>query len=475
MLFFFGTQASTDIYFYSIATIGMLIAFLIAIDNSVIIPESIRIREQETEKESQQFLTFFLYLYVAIGIIAIGILLIDPIAIFSSISKFNKVSLTKNIELLYWTIPLCFLMLITTYLIDILASYKYFTLPMIASAINSIFSLSIVIIFHHILELKSIVLGITIGYLINITSLLSIMYWQLQWNFVFKLISLRKKIVRNIFYAQAGNISSLFASYIPLYLLSGFNSGIITALNYGKNISEIPNQMITSQFSVVSGIKFNELVARHEFKKLNDIFLDTLKFLIFILTPISGLFFVFSDDIIKFLLMRGAFDSHSVNDTALFFKYFGLMLPLLAVNTIVARIFMATQKINYAFLYQIVTNLFQMISLFIFIKYLGIIGYPLAMILIYSISVIALYPILKITISDLEYLKVAIHFFVVVIINSTIGYAVYKFKYIMQSNYIIETILGSFIYLILLVLINESLNINPQFKLKNIWNLKGTT
>lgn len=459
--FYFGTQTNTDIYFYAIATISLLIGFTAALDHSVIIPESIRIREQENEKKSQHFLTFFLYVYLAIGIAAIGILSINPVKIFLSISKFDEQSLMNNIELLYWIIPLCVLMLTTTYLADILASYKYFTLPMIASVINSILSILFVILFHDILELRSIVLGITIGYLMNIALLLSIMFRQLHWNFEYNSISLVKRVLHDIGYAQAGNLTSLLASYIPLYLLSGFNAGIITALNYGRNVSEIPNQIISSQFSVVSGIKFNELCARKEFAKLNDAFLSTTKFLLFILVPISGLFFLFSEEIITLFFKRGCFNDESVKLTALFLKYMGLSLSYFAINTMISRLFMSAQKIKHSFWYQIIMSTIFVSIIYFFIKEWGIIGY-LSGILVYQVLVV--FSNLYLTnwgFKMINYKSILKFLCFMLVINVSIIIPIKIVKEILPSNYFF--IIGEcLLYLILIFSINLIFRIEPQ-------------
>lgn len=459
--FYFGTQTKTDIYFYAIATIGLLIGFVITLDQAVLIPESIRMREQENEKKSQHFLTFFLYLYLAIGIAAIGILSINPVNIFLSISKFDETSLVNNIELLYWIIPLCVLMLITTYLTDILASYRYFTVPMMASVINSILSILFVVFFHDILELRSIVLGITIGYLINIGLLISIMKRHLQWRFIFKSSAIGRNNKANIYYALAGNFTSVLLSYLPLYLLSGFNAGIITALNYAQSASGIPHQIITNQFSIVSGIKFNELWAREEYDKLNDIFIGSLKFLIFILVPISGLFFLFSEEIITLLYKRGSFNSESVTQTALFFRYLGLSLSYLAINTMISRLFMASQKIRAAFWYQVVMNVISISIIYLFIKIWGINGYLSGILFYQALAIITTLFLTNNFFKIIDYKSILKFLSLVLIINATIIIPIKLINEFFSINYLI-IVVESLLYIILVFSLNFIFHFETQ-------------
>jgi putative peptidoglycan lipid II flippase len=466
--YYFGTQTKTDVYFYVIATIGLFVGFVTALDHSVLIPESIRIREQESEKKAQQFLTFFLHLYLIIGIIAIGVLLINPVKVFLTVSKFNEANLANNVELLYWLIPLCVLMLITTYLTDIMASYKYFTMPMVAAIINSALSLLFVVFFHSILDLRSIVLGVTIGYLLNIALLLSIMKHRLHWLFTCKLVLLRKEVIRNVFYAQAGNISSVLVSYVPLYLLSGFNAGIITALNYGRDVSEIPNQMINSQFSVVSGIKFNELCVRKEYDKLNEYFLITTKFLIFILMPISGIFFLFSEEIITLFFKRGSFDDESVKQAALFLRYLGLSLSYFVINTMVSRLFMATQKIKQFLGYQILTNTLSISIVFLCTTLWGVMGYLAGIISSQVLIVITIYVLTNHYFKIINYKSLLKFLSLMLVVNICIIMPLEIAKEFFTSQFMC-LIVGSLLYLILIV----SVNMIFKFELQSISLVKS--
>jgi len=460
--YYFGTQGETDIYFYALATIGLLITFVTALDHSVLIPESIRIREQESGEKSMQFLNFFIYIYFGIGCLAVIILYINPVTIFSFISKFDTKVLQSNIDLLYLIIPLCVLMLLTNYIVNILVSYKYFTMPMIAAFVNSLFSIFFVLIFHNQLDVKSILLGLMFGYFLNISFLFYILTKKLHWDFRFVKISLRGKIIRNIFYAQAGNITSLFVAYAPLYFLSGFNAGLITALNYGRNTSDIPTQLITTQVSSVSGIKFNELYARKDFTGLNQKFVTTTNFLLFILMPISGMFFLYSEEIITILFKRGAFDVESVKMSAIFLKYLGFLLPCMIVNTMCARLFMATQKIRESFFYQIIFNL-VLVALYPFlIHYYDVFGYMMAILLMYFLNVFFIHFLCKWLFKTIEYKQILHNFLKLLLINGVIITILFFLKSLMPYNPFSLLCVGGFVYMGFLIFLNYLFHINKD-------------
>src|SRR5690606_2096916 len=65
-LYFFGPEGTTGIYFYAYNTVFYIATFINNLNASVIIPESMRIRINEGERESMRFLNSFIYMYAGI-------------------------------------------------------------------------------------------------------------------------------------------------------------------------------------------------------------------------------------------------------------------------------------------------------------------------------------------------------------------------------------------------------------------------
>lgn len=460
--YYFGTQSSTDIYFFTMSSvIGLLITLISGLNIAVIIPESMRIREQENEVKSMYFLNFFLYLYLAVGIIIIVPILINPVDIFNFFSKFGNDVLNQNKSMLLLFIPLFILIMMANYLTDILTSYKFFTMPTIAAIFNNSSSLVFILIFHKILEVKSILLGLNISYLLNIIFLVYIMKKNIKWNFSLKFIKFSSKIKKNIIYAQAGNLASVLGSFAPIYILSSFGSGIITSLSYGQKTANIPNDFITSQFTAISGIRYNELFAQKNFSRLNMVFSETAKFLIFIMVPISVLGYIFSEDIIHILFQRGKFDLYSAKNSALFMKYLVLTLPFVALNGIAARLYMAAQLINYSFWYQIFANLLLIFMVWFGIKNYGSIGFPYALIAQNILNIIAIYFFLKYLLPIINYGKIILYFLLIIFLNVALGFII---ALIVKNidNTIIKIITGTSTYFIIYIMLNIIFKINYQ-------------
>ncbi|HEV2481833.1 MAG TPA: lipid II flippase MurJ [Puia sp.] len=462
--YFFGTQLNTDIYFFVYACLILFVGFISGLNSTVLVPESMRIRKQENERAAMEFLNFFLYGYLLLTMLLVLIFFMDPVSIFAHLSKFTHPDLARNASILYLSLPLFILMALTTMLTDVLASYKYFTISMIVGIFNGLFSILFIFFFHRSLGILSILTGLLSSYFINLLMLLYLMKRQLNWNFSSVKGKIGKRIWKNIGFAQAGNITTTLYSYAPMYLFSGVNVGTITALSFAQQIAGMPTTLITNQVSTVAGIKLNELHALGEAKKMDEIFFTSTDFLLFILMPMSVLLFLFPREVVLLLFKRGAFDLQSVTRCALFLKYLGLLLPMLAINTLGARLFMATHKVKHAFWYQIVLNLFLVVLIYTGVKLFDVYGYLWAMLFIYLLSTLLQYYLFRAWFRNIDYARVLVSFFKLLVLNAVIGSIVhFLVRFLIPGQGAIVTLLfGSFAYLIILLLTNSLFRLNSE-------------
>jgi len=67
--YFFGTQIATDIIFYVISFILLFTTITYALDQQVIIPNAIYIRDNISESESKTFIMYIYIIYFIIGFV----------------------------------------------------------------------------------------------------------------------------------------------------------------------------------------------------------------------------------------------------------------------------------------------------------------------------------------------------------------------------------------------------------------------
>lgn len=471
LAYFFGAGDKIDIFFYAFTSISLFTAFITLLNGHVLIPESMRIRNTLGILDSTKFLNVFLYGYIILGSSLSLIVLVAPIQVFSALSKFSPEILIEYKNLLVLTIPLFTLMIIVNLLVDILTSFKYFTAPQVAKMINSLSAVIFLLCFHRIFDLNSILIGYYFGYIVNLIMLISIMRKQLRWNFQIKFYPIEKRIYINSFFAQAGNLFTMIASYYPMYLLSGFGSGIISALNYSQRIAKLPTTAITNQFSPIAGIKFNELSANKEYEKLSKAFNRSTNILIFILSAIATLTLLYNTDIIRILYERGAFDKNTTTICAGFLLYFILSIPFISINTMVSRMFMANYKIKQYFWYQLCKNIVLIALSYLLINKIGVLGYPISMLIVNILNVPACKFILWTSLNFVNFNPVIKTIFKVLVINLISSLPVLLFnKFFGDTNIYIKVLLGSTIFATSLIMLNQIFVVNVDAK-KSILNI----
>jgi putative peptidoglycan lipid II flippase len=460
--YYFGSQTTTDIFFYIYSFAVLVGSFSSALNSSVLIPESMKIRTQESERTAMQFLNIFIWIYISFGLLVMIPLFYDPAGSFSILSKFDLHDLRNNIGILYMGIPLIVLITISTLLTDILASYRFFTIPTIVGIINGVSYVVFIFIFHSALHVKSAILGLIISYTLNILMLVSLMYSKLRWNFRPGPYTVKKSVWKNIGFAQAGNITTVLYSYAPYYFFSGLNAGVITTLTFAQQISNLPTSLFTNQFTSVAAIKFNELHSKKDFSELNAVYQGTNRFLLFVMTPISGIFFLFPEEIISFLVHRGAFDADAVKRSAEFLRYLGLLVPMLIVNALVSRLFMAYHKIKESFWYQVSMNVMLVIFMAAGIRYFAEYGYLCALIITYILNVVLIYFLISRILPSIDYGKILQYFYKIIALNVAVTAVLFYTKqfWAIGSSSVVSLMAGSIIYLLLIVLSNYFLNID---------------
>jgi peptidoglycan biosynthesis protein MviN/MurJ (putative lipid II flippase) len=241
--------------------------------------------------------------------------------------------------------------------------------------------------------------------------------------------------------------------------MSGFGAGIITSLNYAQQISDAPNKFAIQQFSVVSGIKFNELHASSNSKnELNSTFIRVSDFLLFFMFPISSFLFFFTDSIVELIFGYTKVNPENLHNIALLLIYLGLLSPFVVINTMISRLFMAAHKIKESYWYQVAMNALFIPMLFLFVHQLGIVGYPVAILIFHCINVIAIFFLSKMFFKFLNYKKILEKFCVLLLLNLFIGTVTfYSLSFIPNIE---KIVLGLLLYAALLLLLNQLFKIN---------------
>jgi putative peptidoglycan lipid II flippase len=459
---YFGSDIKTDIYFFVFASMVLFSGFINNLDTAVLIPESMRLREKEGDEKANNFLNYFLHIYFLIGILFTVAMYFFGTTVFRLISKFSEADIFTYRNY-FWLGSFFFIFnVLTNYFNNILTSLKYFSLPMVINSIKSCIVIVCIFLLKEEYNVLSVILGGLISYAVNLFMQIFILYKIAGWKFTFSKPPVRKAIWSNVFYSELGQALTVASSMFPLYLLSGFGSGVISVMNYGKNIADIPNTLVTSQFANVSGIKLNEQAAQGDLAGMNKTFLDISKLMVFILVPLGCFMFVFAEQIVELFYMHGSFTRQAVVESARFMQLLSITIFSIGINALVTRIFIAMQAIRQAFFYQVVLNVFLIAVIWLCSRYYGAYGYPYAIIIMNLVNFITMYFICHKLIPQINYAALLKYTGLIIFINALIAIGLFFAVNNIQAGSLLKVISGFLLYLIILLILNKKFALNTE-------------
>lgn len=413
---YFGTTQNTDLIYFLQNTQVQVCGFILAVNMAVIIPRGIYLHHQSNREATIAFYNTVFVLYAIVGLVILLIFSISPAGITGSVSKFPSSFLQQHRTVLFFIPVAIFFNFLYQLINDVFTSFRRFTLPVLINTLFAVVAIAALFIFHRRLNEYSYPAGIIaalITCLITQVFLLKKMGWHFSINP--KLIS--AKTWSFMGYTQAGQIFTLVSSFLPLYLLSG-EAGALSAYNIAFQLISLPSIFAISQFSVVAGIKLTEYYAQGKLEAMNDTFKKSCLFLLYITFPIAALLALFGKDVLERFIHFSSTESLSL--AIGFISLLALTIPVNVVNTIMARLLMASQKIKLGFINQAVQNSLLIILSFILYKKLGAWGLPLAILIVQGINLLTFFIIAKNYLRHIDYLYVLKWFLLILLLNGAV-------------------------------------------------------
>lgn len=335
---YFGAGSATDLYFYIILVTGLGTYFLQRMNSAVIIPEAMTLNAH-VEGKGRFLLNGFLYFYVMLIVLAVGLGLFFPVGIAHMFSRFTLAQLTAQRTLLVLGILLFGLQLLACYLTAILEMYRRFSVSLF-SPLNALLPLLCLLLFgkHH--GIVSMMYGFVTANALQIIVFLTVMKKELDWKFSSWILLPSRNFKYSLTSNQLIELVNIVNGLLPLYLLSGLSAGLVSALNYARQLTDSTTEVFSLRVTNVSKIELTEYAAREKYDLFNASYLDTHKLLCFFLAPLTVFSIFYAPQIITVFFKRGLFDGQDVQHAAAFLRpLLGitlLMVPILMQNNAVA-------------------------------------------------------------------------------------------------------------------------------------------
>lgn len=371
---YFGAGARTDVYFYLIMLIGFGITFLHRINTAVLIPEAMFLAEQDST-QSRRFLTavFYVYVLLALGLCLAGLLF--PVALMKLFSRFHPVLLQQERVLLAAAFFLFASQLLVYFLTSVAEMYKFFRVALLGP-LNALCPLLALLIAGRQLGIISMVYGFLAANLIQLAVLGRLLHTHLHWDFVPRPYPLPPHLKKNILGGQVLGLLGIVNSLLPVYLLSGMGAGIVSALNYCRQLTDSPSEIMTNRVINVSKIELTENASRGQTNVYNKNYLSTNHLLLFVLTPLAVFTSYFAADIVALFFEHGRFTSWNAADTVAFLRPMIFSVVLLVPAGLQSNTIAAWRKIKESLPYSLASGLAFTLGVLFLLPRWGAFSYP---------------------------------------------------------------------------------------------------
>jgi len=236
-------------------------------------------------------------------------------------------------------------------IVSVLISYQQaefnFKYPAISRLILNLIMIPMLYFFNAALGIYIIPLAFVIGTVLQFVYLIVKVKLNLkQFNFLLISKMFNPELGSTIIYIL------LIESISQLYLLSDryffdfIGEGGLSALNYAGILYVLPISIISIALTTVIFPKLTSNIQRKEFEALNKNVSDAISANLFIFVPVSFIFFLYGNDLIKILFERGKFSAEDSMITFIALKYFTISLVFNAAYSVYNKLLYGAQMMN---------------------------------------------------------------------------------------------------------------------------------
>ncbi|MBP2658406.1 MAG: murein biosynthesis integral rane protein MurJ [Firmicutes bacterium] len=341
----FGSTAETDAYFVAI-TIPMILPALIgALLTTSFIPMMQRIEAERGKDAWNDFANNIFNITTAFLLITglLGALCNEQIVHWMS-PGFSPQNAALATQLSYITMPVLIFSGLITFTIGVYHSQHSFIIPAVF-----LLTLNVMILTSLFLAARYGIIWLAAGYTLGI-ALQCIFQWSLlgrvgyRWRWIFRLNDPDfLKMLRLCGPIAVASTVTQINMWVDRMLGSGLSPGGISGLYYGERLNTTLHSILVLTMATMLFPAMSRQIAEGREDKFRDMFRKGCSFILFISLPMTAFCSYYSEDIIRLVFMRGAFDVQAVAMTTGALLFLTLGLPALGIVELTNRAFYSLQ------------------------------------------------------------------------------------------------------------------------------------
>lgn len=172
-------------------------------------------------------------------------------------------------------------------------------------------------------------------------------------------------------------------------------SGSVAALNYGSKVVAFPLYLAATALGIAVVPYFSQMIAQSDWVGVRHTLSRYLRLIFAITVPLTIILIIFSKPLVQLLFQRGLFTAQDTYTVTVIHNFYALQLPFYIAGILVVRLISSIQS-NQILMEAAFYNLLVNVTLnYLFIQYLGVAGIALSTAIVYFISFVYCWFMLK--------------------------------------------------------------------------------
>lgn len=179
-------------------------------------------------------------------------------------------------------------------------------------------------------------------------------------------------------------------------------SGSVAALNYGSKVVAFPLYLAATALGIAVVPYFSQMIAQSDWVGVRHTLSRYLGLIFAITVPLTIILIIFSKPLVQLLFQRGLFTAQDTDTVAMIQGFYALQLPFYIAGILVVRLISSIQAnhiLMEAAFYNLITNI---VLNYLLMQYLGVDGIALSTAIVYLISFVYCWFMLKKQMSKME-------------------------------------------------------------------------
>lgn len=459
---YFGASIDADIYFLAAGIVANLLYAIDTALRTVVLPMYSKKLSDRGDAEASKLVSslLILFAFVAVVIMLIVILIAPFIAklIAFTYDASSLHTLSGYIRIISVTL---FFSVIITIFAAVLNANRQYAFPRATSMLQSIIAILSVIIFYKHLGILSLVFALPVAYFLQTIVMFLFIKTKTLYKFSWQYPDSDSKIaLRRMLPVFLGSATLQINQIVNKIISSSLETGSVSALSYSGTLIDFVTVIFISSVTTVFFTELSSTAAARDIKNHKLLIRRGVASLTLLLVPISVISVMFAKDIIVVVFQRGAFDEEASILTSLALMGYSVGFLFYGLRAFLDRSFYSFGDTKTPLINSVITVIVNIVLSIVLSRFLGVGGIAFGASIAAITSVTVLCYLLKRKLNGLGFRKLLptmvkiISAAVIMVIGLSILKTMPYFGSLISLNrFIIATMVGGSLYILVLVLL----------------------